>query len=344
MFTFSENLSLKSYNTFGIPVNARYFLSIEAPGDLKNFFSQHPELLKEEILVLGGGSNLLFLHDFRGLVIYPQIEGIKTLSESEEEVKIEAGAGENWDDFVNKCVAEGWGGVENLSLIPGNVGAVPVQNIGAYGVEAESVILKVNAINLKDFSFRCFSNSECQFGYRKSIFKNELKNQYLITSVVFRLKKNAELNYSYGALETELNATGTYTLKGLRQAVIAVRESKLPDPKVIGNAGSFFKNPVITADLGKGLKQQYPGIPLYACENGRFKISAGWLIEQAGWKGKSLGNAAVHDKQALVLVNKGNATGSEILELSHLIRGDIFSKFGIQLEPEVNIFGDQISD
>ena len=337
MFTFSENKSLKEYNTFGIAVNARYFLSIESSGDLISFFSENPQFQKEELLILGGGSNLLFLEDFKGLILYPQIKGVKIIAQSEENLQIQAGAGEKWDDFVSNCVENGWGGLENLSLIPGNVGAVPVQNIGAYGVEAASSIVEVNALDLRDFTHRSFTNSECNFGYRNSIFKNEWKNHFLITSVVFLLNKKPSLNFTYGALKAEMSKWDEVNIKNLRKAVISIRESKLPDPGKIGNAGSFFKNPVINSELSQKLKKQYSEIPLFPCPDGLFKTSAGWMIENAGWKGKSYRNAAVYEKQGLVLINKGNATGEEIFELAELIKKDINSKFGIPLEPEVNI-------
>jgi UDP-N-acetylmuramate dehydrogenase len=339
MFNLLHNVSLKKFNTFGIDVNAGFFLLIESEWDLINFFDQNKKFLNEKLLILGGGSNLLFLGNFQGIIINPQIKGIKIISENQDTVEVEVGAGEVWDDFVDFCVEKEWGGLENLSLIPGNVGAVPVQNIGAYGMEVKSSILKVNAVNLIDFSRRVFSNDECHFGYRNSIFKNELKDQYLISSVVFVLKKNYTLNLSYGALKTEIGEnTAILNLTKVRQAVISVRKSKLPDPEIYGNAGSFFKNPIINSEASEKLLSQYPQIPIYPCEfGGFFKTSAAWLIEKSGWKGRSYKNAAVHDKQSLVLINKGGATGIEIFELSELIRKDVFSKFGINLHTEVNI-------
>lgn len=337
MFNLSQNLSLKDYNTFGLDVKAKFFLSVQSEDDLRSFFSENSHFLEEKRLILGGGSNLLFIGDYNGIIIYPQIKGITILSENEDVVEVEAGAGEVWDDFVAFCVEKGWGGVENLSLIPGNVGAVPVQNIGAYGVEAESSILRVNTINLKDFSRKVFTHDECQFGYRNSCFKNEFKENYIISSVVFNLKKKYELNLSYGALHSEIENGDNLDLKKLRRIIISIRESKLPDPKKIGNAGSFFKNPFITLDISKKLQSAFPDIPLYPCSAELFKTSAAWLIDKAGWKGKSYKNAAVHDKQALVLVNKGNASGEEILRLSEQIQQDVFSRFGVVLNPEVNI-------
>jgi UDP-N-acetylmuramate dehydrogenase len=341
MFGLSENISLKNYNTFGIDANARYFLTIESPDDIVDFFGLNKNFLKEERLILGGGSNLLFTSDFNGLIIYPDIHGIRVISEFDQIIEIEVGAGERWDDFVALCVEKGWGGTENLSLIPGNVGAVPVQNIGAYGVEAESIILTVNGIFLDTLEKKSIAGGECEFEYRNSIFKTELKGKFIVTSVVFRLQKNPSYVLTYGILKTELAKYEEVNLKTVRNAVISIRESKLPDPKKIGNAGSFFKNPVVKIEVAEKIKNQFEGIPTFTEEQGKVKIAAGWLIEKSGWKGKSLGNAAVHDKQALVIVNKGNAIGEEIYKLSQNIQRDVYSKFGIELEPEVNIIGEK---
>jgi len=341
MFKFSHNISLKDYNTFGISANAKYFLKIDSAEDVIDFFSSNNDFFKKERLILGGGSNLLFTSDFNGLIIYPDIQGIKVLSETDQMVEVEVGAGENWDNYVAKCVEKGWGGAENLSLIPGNVGAVPVQNIGAYGVEAESIILKVNGIDLDTLEKKSIEGCECNFEYRNSIFKTQLKGKFIVTSVVFRLLKNTSFVLTYDVLKTELTKYEEVNLKTIRKAVISIRESKLPDPKKIGNAGSFFKNPVVLAEVAERIEDQYSGIPFYGAGEGKVKIAAGWLIEKAGWKGKSFGNAAVHDKQALVIVNMGNATGREIYELSKKIRMDVYSKFGIELEPEVNIVGER---
>lgn len=341
MFQLSQNISLKDYNTFGVKANAKYFLKIESSGDIVDFFSSNRDFLREERLILGGGSNLLFMDDFNGLIIYPAIRGIKVVSETDQTMDIEAGAGENWDDFVALCVERGWGGTENLSLIPGNIGAVPVQNIGAYGVEAESIIVNVNGISLDNLEKRCIAGDECNFEYRNSIFKTALKGKFVVTSVVFRLSKNPSFTLTYGVLKAELEKFEAIDLKTVRDAVISIRESKLPDPKKIGNAGSFFKNPIVNNEIAQRIKDQYGGVPIYEAGEGRVKIAAGWLIEKSGWKGKSIGNAAVHDKQALVIVNKGNATGREIYTLSEQIRADVYSKFGIELEPEVNIIGEK---
>jgi UDP-N-acetylmuramate dehydrogenase len=341
MFSLSHNVQLKNYNTFGIEAIAKYFLTIESPDDLIGFFSANKEFLKEERLIMGGGSNLLFICDFDGLIIYPDIFGIKILSESDEVVEVEAGAGEEWDDFVESCVDKGWGRTENLSLIPGKVGAVPVQNIGAYGVEAESIIVKVNGIDLDTLEMKSLRGDECEFDYRNSIFKKSLKGKFVVTSVVFRLLKNPSFTLTYGVLKAEMANYEEVNLKSVRNAVISIRESKLPDPKKIGNAGSFFKNPIVPKKVAEELAVRYEGVPVFADGKDKVKIAAGWLIEKAGWKGKSLGNAAVYDKQALVIVNKGDATGKEIYDFSEKIRDDVYRKFGISLEPEVNILGEK---
>jgi UDP-N-acetylmuramate dehydrogenase len=337
MFSLSNNVQLKNYNTFGIDAIARYFLTIGSSDDLIAFFSANKDFLKEKRLILGGGSNLLFISDFDGLIIYPDIIGTKILSESDEVIEIEVGAGEEWDNFVALCVEKGWGGTENLSLIPGKVGAVPVQNIGAYGVEAESIIIKVNGINLDTLERDSMKGDECEFGYRNSIFKTRQKGKFVVTSVIFRLLKNPSFTLTYGVLKAEMAHYEEVNLKTVRNAVISIRESKLPDPKKIGNAGSFFKNPIVLKKVADQIKEQYADIPVFADGKGKVKIAAGWLIEKSGWKGKSFGNAGVYDKQALVIVNKGEATGKEIFELSEKIRQDVYDNFGINLEPEVNI-------
>lgn len=341
MFRLSENISLKDYNTFGIDANARYFLTFDSSDDLIDFFGSNKDFLKEERLILGGGSNLLFVIDFNGLVIYPDVHGIRIISESDQAVEVEVGAGEVWDDFVALCVERGWGGTENLSLIPGNVGAVPVQNIGAYGAEAESIIVNVNGIDLDTLEKKSIAGNACNFDYRNSIFKTLLKGKFVVTSVVFRLLKNPSFVLSYGVLKAELERVGEVNLKAVRNAVIAIRESKLPDPKMIGNAGSFFKNPIVDKGIAEEIEQTNGGVPIYPLGNDKVKIAAGWLIEKAGWKGKSIGNVAVYDKQALVIINKGNATGNDIYMFSRKIQMDVYAKFGIELEPEVNIIGEK---
>jgi UDP-N-acetylmuramate dehydrogenase len=340
MYHLQKDFSLRNHNTFGIPARAQYFLSINSTTDLRDFLSDHQDIFRiENKLILGGGSNLLFIRDFEGLVLSPEILGFKVLEENDQFVDLEVGAGVIWDDFVALCVNKGWGGVENLSLIPGKVGASPVQNIGAYGVEVESVIRSVNGINFETLQPESFSHVECEFAYRNSLFKKNLLNRFLVTSVVFRLKKNPEYLLEYGALKSEIEKLGETSLVNIRKAVISIRESKLPDPLKVGNAGSFFKNPVVPVQIAKKIKDQYPDVPLYDAGDGLKKIAAGWLIEKAGWKGKSVGNAAVHDKQALVIINKGNATGSEIYKLSEMVCNDVFKIFGIEMEREVNVIG-----
>jgi len=332
-----RNVSLKNYNTFGLDYKADRFISFtdeeELPALIKNVDNSSP------LLVLGGGSNLLFLSDFPGTILHPQTGSIDTLDIDGNTVIISAEAGVNWDKLVEWCVERGFGGIENLSLIPGDVGATPVQNIGAYGVEVREVIVGVVAVSLLDGSIREFTNEECRFGYRDSIFKGDLKGKYLITKVIYRLTVKPELRLDYGSLNEEVRKLGTPSLKTVRVAVISIRRSKLPDPSVTGNAGSFFRNPVISGEAALELKARFPGIPLYNDLSGGMKVAAGWLIEQCGWKGKSYGNAGVHEKQALVIVNHGNATGKEILDLSESIRNSVFEKFGIDLLREVEIAG-----
>jgi len=284
---------------------------------------------------------LLFTRDFKGTILYPEITRIK-IEEQEPDnrnVIISAGAGVNWDDFVAWSVNKGLGGIENLSLIPGKVGATPVQNIGAYGVEVRDRIVKVRTININDGSIRVFNNSECEFGYRDSIFKNREKGKYLITRVYYRLTINPLLNLSYETLKEEVNKLGAETLINARQGVINIRQRKLPDPEIIGNAGSFFKNPVVESSFALRLKNEYPDIPVYKDHEGYMKLASGWLIERCGWKGERRGDAGVHDKQALVLINYGKATGKEIYNLSEEIRKSVHEKFGVDLEREVEIVG-----
>jgi UDP-N-acetylmuramate dehydrogenase len=339
MYHLSHNISLKSNNTFGILANAKHYLTVCSPEDLILFFKEERPEKGEKRLFMGAGSNLLFVNNFDGLVIHPEMSEIHLISENDDVVLVEAGAGVVWDDFVDYCVKRGWGGIENLSMIPGNVGAVPVQNIGAYGVEAESVIAEVKGIDLDTLVIKSFSHADCKFGYRTSVFKEQLKEQFIVTSVVFKLSKHPDYQLQYGHLEIETDKLGKRNLPNIRKAVIAIRESKLPDPSKVGNAGSFFKNPVVTIETANALKNGYPDVPLYPVGSGLVKVAAGWLIEKAGWKGRSVGNAGVHDKQALVLINKGGATGKEVLELSEIIINDILQKFNIELEREVQVIG-----
>lgn len=332
-----ENYPLKSLNTFGLDVKARYFVAVHSVEELRpvladSVYGRLPRL------VLGGGSNLLFTKDFEGIVIKMSIKGIEKVKEDNEHVWLKVGAGENWHQFVLYCIEHAYAGLENLSLIPGTVGAAPMQNIGAYGVEIKDVFEALEAVKIEDGTIRTFTNQECQFGYRHSIFKQEVKDQYIIVSATFRLNKKPIFNTSYGAIQETLNKFGVTTLsiKAISNAVIHIRQSKLPDPAKIGNAGSFFKNPSIEPSLYAQLKGTYPTIPGYEQPDGLVKVPAGWLIEQCGWKGKTAGNAGVHANQALVLVNRGNAKGEEIRKLAEAVQASVQEKFGITLSPEVN--------
>ena len=330
-----ENISLKNYNTFGIDVTAKRFICIDSVYQLQ-------ELLKVEkdIFLISGGSNMLLTKDIEKLVVHIDIKGVSIDQENENEVFLTVNAGENWHEFVLWCVDNNYGGLENLSLIPGNVGTCPIQNIGAYGVEVKDTITKVETLHIETSKLVQFSNEECKFGYRNSIFKNEVKGKYIITSVSFKLtKQNHNFNTSYGAIETELTSKNIAkpNLKNISDAVIAIRKSKLPDPKEIGNSGSFFKNPVITKAHFLTLQKTYPEIPSYIISENQVKVPAGWLIEKAGFKGKRFGDFGVHKKQALVLVNYNNATGKDIYNLAETIQKEIKSKFEIKLEIEVNV-------
>jgi UDP-N-acetylmuramate dehydrogenase len=330
-----ENISLKNYNTFGISVNAKRFISVDSVYQLQ-------QLLKVEknLFLISGGSNMLLTKDIEELVVHVDIKGISIDREDNNDIYITVNAGENWHELVLWCVSNNYGGIENLSLIPGNVGTCPIQNIGAYGVEVKDTITKVEALEIETGKLIQFSNTECKFGYRNSIFKNTEKGKYIITSVSFKLtKSNHQTNITYGAIETELSSKEITkpTLKDISDAVIAIRKSKLPDPKEIGNSGSFFKNPVITKTQFLKLQNEYPSIPSYSVSEAAIKVPAGWLIEQAGFKGKRFGDYGVHKKQALVLVNYGNASGKEIHQLAQKIQETILHTFDISLEIEVNI-------
>ena len=329
------NKNLKEYNTFGISVKAEMFAVFSSIEELKQILSFRNN---KKLLVLGGGSNLLLTKDFDGLVIKNEIKRFEVIEETASEVIVESGAGENWHEFVLNCIDKGFGGIENLSLIPGSVGASPMQNIGAYGVEIKDVFESLSAYHIASGEIHYFDKTKCEFGYRESIFKNKVKGEYIILTVTFRLTKNPTINSSYGAINEQLKVMGIQvpTIKELSAAVIAIRQSKLPDPKIIGNAGSFFKNPTVEIALLEQIQKNYPDIPNYPALNGR-KLAAGWLIEKAGWKGRTLGNYGVHKLQALVLVNYGNCTGQEIFDLSSQIIQDVFEKFGVLLEREVNI-------
>ncbi|MDG1527661.1 MAG: UDP-N-acetylmuramate dehydrogenase [Polaribacter sp.] len=331
----SENISLKEYNTFGVQCYAKRFVSITSFYDLQQLLKS-----EKELFLLSGGSNMLLTKDIEKLVVFLDFKGISIDRENNNSVHITVNSGENWHEFVLWCISQGFGGVENLSLIPGNVGTCPIQNIGAYGVEVKDTITKVEALEIETGKLLTFSNAECQFGYRNSIFKNEAKGKYILTSVSFQLTKNQhQLNTSYGAIETALqeNKITNPTIKDVSDAVIAIRKSKLPDPKEIGNSGSFFKNPLIPTNQFLELQEKHPAIPYYKISETETKVPAGWLVEQCGFKGKRFGDAGVHKKQALVLVNYGNASGKEIYKLAQNIQQTIFDTFKIALEIEVNI-------
>lgn len=336
MFEIKENYSLKHLNTFALDISARLFARARNMNDLTGFLSGG-YLKKHDFLILGKGSNILFTRDFEGVVFQPDIKGIEIVEENNQTVVVEAGAGEDWDDFVQWCVSRGFAGVENLSYIPGSTGSAPIQNIGAYGAEAGNVIEKVNFIDLKSLEPKNAGRSECRFGYRDSVFKRKLKNKVIITSVVFRLFKNPFFNTSYGNLKEETEKLGKINLENIRKAVISIRRSKLPEPSDLGNAGSFFKNPVVPDTVVRNLKESFSDMPVYPLKNGMSKIPAGWLIEKCGWKGKRKGDAGVHSKQALVIVNYGGAGGNEIFDLASEIKLSVLEKFGIDLEPEVVI-------
>lgn len=333
-----KNVSLKKLNTFGIDAEAESFVVLNSLEEALEYFQKEHDT-SSNFMILGGGSNILFTGDFKGRVIKNNLKGIHRLSEDQDQVYIEAMAGENWHDFVTHCVENNLAGVENLSLIPGNVGASPMQNIGAYGVEVKEVIEEVKAIEISSGKMRVFTADECNFGYRTSLFKSSEKNKYFISSVVFRLNKKPQFNISYGAIASELQKfpDEELSIQKISRAVINIRQSKLPDPKVIGNAGSFFKNPIISRQKYHQLRSDYPDMPVYPVNDNNLKVAAGWLIEKCGWKGKNRGDYGVYDKQSLVLVNYGNASGNEIFQLSEDIIQSVKDKFGIELEREVNI-------
>ena len=331
-----NNYPLLPHNTFGMEVNASVFMEYESVEELKEWLA-HTPLAGETWLHIGGGSNLLFTQDYPGIILHSAIKGFEVVSENEDEVLVRAGAGEVWDDFVAYTVEKGWYGAENLSLIPGEVGASAVQNIGAYGVEAKDLIVKVDTLEVETGKERVFGNEACGYAYRESVFKHELKGKYIVTSVTYRLSKHPSYRLDYGNVRSELEKRGCeLTLENVRRTIIDIRESKLPDPKVQGNAGSFFMNPIVPRPLFEGLLGKYPSMPSYEVDAERVKIPAAWMIDQCGWKGKRLGNAGVHDKQALVLVNCGGATGQEIIALSEEIQRSVFDKFGVRISPEVN--------
>ena len=326
------NYSLLNHNTFGMDVKARRYVEYDSEDELKALIPT----LSGVVLHIGGGSNLLFKGNFDGIVLHSAIKGIEVMEETADMVLVRVGAGEVWDDFVAWAVEHGYGGVENLSLIPGEVGASAVQNIGAYGVEAKDFIVLVDAMELSNGQKRIFGNQECDYAYRQSIFKNQLKGKYAITYVTYRLQKQPMLKLEYGNIRAVLGDREEVTVADVRQAIIDIRNAKLPNPKVQGNAGSFFMNPVVSREKFLSIQKDYPQMPFYEVEGG-VKIPAGWMIDQCGWKGKSLGRAGVHDKQALVLVNLGGATSDEIITLCDTICHDVHEKFGIDIHPEVNL-------
>lgn len=339
MIALKENVSLRPLNTFGVEARARYFVEVNNRGELDELL-KHPVLRDQRRLILGGGSNVLFTRDFDGLIIRVRIKGTELSEEKRDYVLLSIGAGEVWHEMVMHCIEHDWGGIENLSLIPGTVGAAPIQNIGAYGVELMQVIHAVDGVDLVTAARRTLAPDECGFGYRDSIFKHALRENFFISSITLRLTKvTHQMNVAYGAIREQLerNKIVSPTIRDVSDAVIAIRRSKLPDPAVIGNAGSFFKNPVVAPDVAAEIKRAFPKIPSYSAENQYVKIPAGWLIEQCGWKGKRNGNVGVHAQQALVLVNHGHGTGEEIVELSKQIQQSVKEKFNIALATEVNI-------
>lgn len=336
---FQQNVSLKLYNTFGIEATAKLFASFHSVDELTELLNDSERLPSDARLILGGGSNILLTKDVDGLVLKNEIMGIEKVAEDEDHIYIKAGAGENWHRFVLYCLEKNYAGVENLALIPGSVGASPMQNIGAYGVEIKDVFHSLEAFHLHDKTVQPFSLDDCKFGYRESVFKHHFKGQFVITSVTYKLFKTPIYNTSYGAIQQELENMGVKSLsiQKIAQAVINIRTSKLPDWKQTGNAGSFFKNPEVPNNHYEDLKKSFPNIVGFPLANSNVKLAAGWLIEQCGWKGYRAGEAGCYPKQALVLVNYGNATGNEIYKLSEKILQSVKEKFGVMLEREVNI-------
>jgi UDP-N-acetylmuramate dehydrogenase len=333
----SHNISLKPYNTFGIDANAKHFVSVSSIDELVKVL-ELPEY--PDKLILGGGSNMLLTKDQDVLVVHINIKGISIVSETDDSVMVKASAGENWHDFVMYCIDKDFGGIENLSLIPGNVGSAPIQNIGAYGVELKDTFWSCEAMSLQSRTIKTFTKADCQFDYRNSIFKQEAKGQYIITSVTFKLtKQHHKLHINYGTISSQLEAMGINnpTIRDISEAVIAIRTQKLPNPKEIGNSGSFFKNPIITKSQYLSLLESFEDMPSFEVSKNEIKVPAGWLIEKAGFKGKRFGDCGVHKHQALVLVNYGNAKGADILKLAELIQNTIKRIFDISIEAEVNI-------
>ncbi len=334
-----QNYQLKKYNTFGIDATAKYFATFSSIDEFQEILDHPGAVTSNRKLILGGGSNILFVQDFNGIILKNNIRGISISAEDDEYVYVNAAAGENWHELVTYCVERNFGGIENLSLIPGNTGAAPMQNIGAYGVELADVFYDLRAFHIHDKKIIKFFAADCAFGYRDSVFKKKYKEQFAILDITLRLSKKPLLNISYAALQNELEKidVSELTVKIISQTVINIRKSKLPDPGQIGNAGSFFKNPEIPAEKHEELLSKFPGIVSYPLPNGNSKLAAAWLIEQCGYKGFRRGDAGCHEKQALVLVNYGNATGKELYRLSEEILLSVLKKFNVQLEREVNI-------
>lgn len=337
MIKLEQNVSLKPFNTFGLEAKAAHFIAFTTVNELLEALKMIES--DEPLMVLGGGSNILLTKDFEGVVLKNELKGIELIDEDRNHVWIKAMAGENWHQFVLHCIENDWAGLENLSLIPGTVGAAPMQNIGAYGVEIKDVFHSLEAVEIASGKYQEFTAEECQFGYRESVFKTSLKGKYIITSVVFRLDKTPTFNTSYGAIQVTLDEMGItdLSIKAISDAVIKIRQSKLPDPLEIGNSGSFFKNPTIDNIDYEGLRAEFPSIPGYKLPEQKVKIPAAWLIEQAGWKGKTFGEIGVHKNHPLVLVNYGNGKGEDIKKLALEIKASVASKFGIEITPEVNI-------
>ncbi len=335
--TIKSNVSLKPFNTFGVSATTKYFTRIEKIADLQTLL-KNPIYQQTQKLILGGGSNVLFTQDFEGLLLYNNLKGIQKVKETKEHVWVKANSGENWHQFVLYCVEKNWAGIENLSLIPGSVGAAPLQNIGAYGVELKDVFKELEAFDLQTGEIVIFKNQDCRFGYRESVFKNVLKGRYFVLSVTLKLDKNPQYKLDYGVIRQQLDAMNISKLsvKEVSNAICIIRQKKLPNPKKIGNAGSFFKNPVVSQSFFEKLQNQFPDVPFYRLDADTIKVPAGWLIEQCGWKGKKVGQTGTYKNQALVLVNHGAATGKEVAKLARDIQFSVTEKFNIKLEQEVN--------
>lgn len=331
-----KNYSLKKHNSFGLDVYARYFIKLTDQQQVIDFIKSDLSNIRP-LLIIGEGTNVLFCKDFSGLIVNPKIPGIETVKETPQYIILRVGAGENWDSFVNFCVENNYGGIENLSLIPGSVGACPIQNIGAYGAEVRRVVENVEAVDTETSDIKFFSNKDCDFSYRNSIFKASLKNKYIITHIAFRLNKTHEFITSYGSIEKELDKFPETNIHNIRTAIINIRKNKLPDPSETGNAGSFFINPVVSLEQANSIRQYYPKMPYFKVTKNEVKLSAAWLIEQSNWKGKRIGQVGTYKKQPLVLVNYGDATGNEIYNVAKKIQKSVKNNFAVYLEMEVNV-------